>query len=368
MDLLRAVGCRMLSGILLTAWVFLPAAGWGASLAPLPAPKAQKPAQTELGRYLFFDPRLSGDGGISCATCHEPAKGWGDGQSLSTGYPGSKYFRNAQTLLNAAYNKRVFWDGRLSGADLPTLVRDHLTEAHFMLVDGRLFPERLKQIPSYVKKFKEAYGGEPSFGGALKAVAAFLHTITSRNVPFDAYLNGDQKALSSQARKGLALFQGKAGCVQCHSGSLLSDGEFHALGVPENEQIFKDPLRHITFRRFNKVIGVPNFMNLRADPGLYVVTKEESDRGKFRTPTLREAARTAPYMHNGAFAALEDVVAFYDRGGGRSPNKSPRLKPLGLEADERKALVEFLKSLSGDAVSVKAPELPDYEVRKLGDN
>ena len=237
-----------------------------------------------------------------------------------------------------------------------------------MLVDGRLFPERLKQIPLYVNKFKEVYGGEPSFGGTLKAVAAFLHTITSRNVPFDRYLKGDKQALSSQARKGLAVFQGKAGCVQCHNGSLLSDGEFHALGVPENKQIFKEPLRHITFRRFNKVIGVPNFMNLRADAGLYVVTKEESDRGKFRTPTLREVDRTAPYMHNGVFATLEDVVDFYDKGGGRGPNKSPRLKPLGLKVDERKALVEFLKSLSGDPVFIKEPELPDYEIRELGRN
>ncbi len=368
MEFVHAIRRRILCGILLSAWVFLPAIGWGASLAPLPAPKAQKPAQTELGRHLFFDPRMSGDGGISCATCHQPAKGWGDGQSLSTGYPGSKYFRNAQTLLNAAYNKRVFWDGRLSGADLPTLVRDHLTEAHFMLVDGRLFPERLKQVPAYVKMFKEAYGGEPSFGGALKAISAFLHTIASRNAPFDAYLKGDKKALSAQAKQGLALFQGKAGCVQCHNGALLSDGGFHALGVPENEQIFKDPMRHITFRRFNKVLGVPNFMNLRADAGLYVVTKEESDRGKFRTPTLREVARTAPYMHNGAFATLEDVVAFYNKGGGSGPNKSSRLKPLGLSADERKALVEFMKSLSGAAVSTNEPKIPDYELRKLGDN
>ena len=138
---------------------------------------------------------------------------------------------------------------------------------------------------------------------------------------------------------------------------------------PKTSRIFKNPLRHITFRRFNKVIGVPNFMNLRADPGLYVVTKEESDRGKFRTPTLREVARTAPYMHNGAFAALEDVVALLRQGRRPSgPNKSPRLKPLGLNADERKALVEFLNSLSGDAVSAKEPKLPDYAIRKLGDN
>ena len=148
----------------------------------------------------------------------------------------------------------------------------------------------------------------------------------------------------------------------------MSDGGFHALGVPENEQIFKDPLRHITFRRFNKVIGVPNFMNLRADPGHYAVTKEEGDRGKFRTPTLREVARTAPYMHNGALATLEDVVAFYDKGGGERPEQESPAQAPGLTADERKALVEFLKTLSGEAVTAKAPNIPDYEIRKLGDN
>lgn len=335
------------------------------SLPPIESPKAE---QVRLGKYLFFDPRLSGDGGVSCDSCHDPATGWGDGKALSTGYPGSEYFRNAQTLLNAAYYKRNYWDGRMAGSDLPTLVRDHLTEAHFMQVDGRLLAERLKQVPEYVEMFQKAFSGEPTFGRTLTAVAAFLKTITSRNAPIDRYLKGDAAALSSEAREGLALFQGKAGCIQCHNGALLSDQKFHVLGVPKNRDLFDNPFRHITFRRFFRMLGAPNAENFREDPGLFGVTKERNDLGKFRTPSVREVSRTAPYMHNGSLATLEDVVAFYDRGGGQHRNKSPLLKPLGLSAAEKQALVEFLKSLAGDPLVIERPELPDYQPRKLGQN
>ncbi|MBI2154117.1 MAG: photosynthetic protein synthase I [Candidatus Rokubacteria bacterium] len=344
------------------------ATAWGQGLQSLPPQQTQKAEQVELGKYLFFDTRLSGDGGVSCDSCHDPATGWGDGKALSTGYPGSEYFRNAQTLLNAAYYRRNYWDGRLAGTDLPTTVRDHLTEAHFMQVDGRLFAERLKQVPEYMEMFQKAFGGEPTFGRTLNGIAAFLKTLTSRNAPIDRYLKGDTSALSADAREGLGLFQGKAGCIQCHGGALLSDQKFHALGVPANPDVFANPLRHITFRRFFRTLGAPNAENYREDPGLYAVTKERADWGKFRTPSLREVSRTAPYMHNGSLATLEDVVAFYDRGGGQHPNKSPHLRPLGLTTAEKRALVEFLKSLSGDPVVIERPELPDYQPRKLGRN
>ena len=337
-------------------------------LAPLPSPALPKAEQVELGKLLFFDPRLSGDGGVSCDSCHDPATGWGDGKALSTGYPGSEYFRNAQTLLNAAYYKRNYWDGRMAGSDLPTLVRDHLTEAHFMQVDGRLVTERLKQVPEYVELFQKAFGAEPNFGRTITAVAAFLRTITSRNAPVDRYLGGDQTALSAEPRQGLALFQGKAGCVQCHGGPLFSDEKFHALGVPGNPDVFANPLRHISFRRFFRTLGAPGVENYREDPGLYGVTKEKSEWRKFRTPSLREVSRTAPYMHNGSLATLEDVVAFYNQGGGPHPNKSALLKPLGLTMAEQRALVEFLKSLAGDPLVIERPDLPDYKPRTLGKN
>src|SRR3990167_2504367 len=359
----RASLCGLIAALGLVLAVGAASAGAGAPPPPLPAPK---PEQVALGRLLFFDTRLSGDASISCASCHDPRKAWGDGKPLSTGYPGAEYFRNAQTLLNAAHYRRSYWDGRMDGRDLPTLVRDHLTEAHFMQVDGRLFPERLKQVPEYDAMFRNAFGGEPSFGRSLNAIAAFVRTITSRNVPFDRYLKGDTAALSPAARDGLALFQGKAGCLRCHDGALLSDQNFHALGVPEHASVFGEPLRHITFRRFMKTLGTPNYTNLRDDAGLYAVTKEPPDRGRFRTPSLREVALTAPYMHNGVLATLEEVVEFYNRGGGIHPNKSPLLAPLGLAAAEKKALVEFLEALTGEPVVVDPPTLPEYKLRALG--
>lgn len=337
-------------------------------LGPLPALRAPNPQQVELGTLLFFDPRLSGDAAISCATCHDPAKGWGDGVALSRGYPGSEYFRNTQTLLNAAHYRRNYWDGRMDGRDLATLVRDHLTEAHFMQADGRLLIERFRQVPEYEEMFRKAMGGDPSYGRILNAVAAFLHTLTSRNAPFDRFLRGETSALGASAQEGMKLFQGKAGCVQCHDGALLSDQKFHALGVPDHRAVFGDPLRHVTFRRFMKTLGAGNYDNLREDVGLSGVTKEPADRGKFRTPSLREVAITAPYMHSGVFRTLEEVVEFYDRGGGSHANKSPLLKPLGLSAREKGALVEFLRSLTGDPVMVERPALPDYKLRPLGKN
>jgi cytochrome c peroxidase len=340
----------------------------GQPLAPLPTLETPKREQVELGKLLFFEPRLSGDASISCATCHDPKKGWGDGKALSTGYPGSEHFRNSQTILNAAHYRRNYWDGRMHGRDLPTLVRDHLTEAHFMQVDGRLFAERLKQAPEYEELFRKAFGGEPTFGRTLAAIAAFVRTITSKNIPLDRFLKGETAALSPTAQEGMKLFQGKAGCIQCHGGALLSDQKFHALGVPENPAVYGEPLRHVTFRRFMKTLGVPNYDNLREDVGLYAVTKEPGDRGKFRTPSLREVALTAPYMHNGVFATLEDVVEFYNRGGGPHPHKSPLLRPLGLTDGEKKTLVEFLKSLAGDPIVVERPALPEYKVRGLGKN
>jgi cytochrome c peroxidase len=358
--------CRL---ALLTALVFWTTGSVAAEpLAPLPPLDAGKPEQVQLGTLLFFDPRLSGDGGFSCDTCHDPAKGWGDGRALSAGYPGSEYFRNSQTLLNAAHYKRNYWDGRMAGSDLATLVRDHLTEAHFMQVDGRLVTERLKQVPEYVDAFQKAFGAEPSFGRTINAVASFVRTLTSRNAPADRFLKGDTGTLSADARLGFELLRGKAGCVQCHGGPLFSDEKFHVLGVPDNPDVFADPFRHISFRRFFRTLGAPGVEGYTSDPGLYGVTKIRTDWGRFRTPSLREVSRTAPYMHNGTLATLEDVVAFYNAGGGTHPKKSPLLRPLGLTAGEQRALVEFLESLSGDPVVIERPELPDYQPRPLGKN
>lgn len=337
-----------------------------AQIEPLPAPPSLDAKKVALGKMLFFDTRLSGDGSMSCATCHNPGASYMDSLELSVGYPTSLYFRNTPTILNTAFKKTLYWDGRIAGTDLPTLVRDHISEAHFFRSDGRWCIERLRQVPEYERRFKEAFGGEPSYGKILNAVAAFVRSQNSTGAPVDAFLKGNSGALSASAKKGYELFTGKAGCVSCHNGPLLSDNNYHNTGVPVNPDIFAEPTRHITFRRFFKTLGVDNYANLREDLGRYAITKKDEDKGKFRTAPLREVAKTPPYMHNGMLKTLEDVVEFYNKGGGNHTNKDPLLKPLNLTDGEKQDLVEFLKALSGKDVNVKPPILPEYEVREFG--
>lgn len=358
-----------LTTVVLIGSTVVTAEGEPRPLAVLPSlEKPLNPPQVELGKLLFFDPRLSGDATISCATCHSPEHGWADGLALSRGYPGTRYFRNTPTVLNAALGRLMYWDGRLPSSDLPTLVRDHISEAHFLQADGRLVIERMRQVPEYERRFRSVYDGEPTYGRILNALAAFLRSLTSRDVPFDRFLAGDEAAISEQAKRGLAIFKGKAGCIQCHDGPMLSDGKFHSLGLMVNPQIFHDPLRHVTFRRFLRTLGVPDYDSIRQDVGLYCVTKVRHDRELMRTPTLREVANTAPYMHGGQLPTLESVVGFYNAGGGPRASKDDRLKPLELTDNEQSDLVEFLKTLSGKPIDMTKPELPAYQLRKLGDN
>jgi len=323
-----------------------------AAIGPLPELEAPNPDQVELGKHLFFDVRLSGDGSISCASCHQPENNWTDGKDLSLAYPGSKYFRNTQSIMNMAYKRYFYWDGRLSGKDPATQVRDKITETHFMNLDGRIMQERLKQIPEYVKMFQKAFGGESSFGKTLNAIAAFEKSQISKNAPFDT------GKLSKQAKKGMKLFKGKAGCIKCHNGPMFSDFKAHKTGVADHPDLMTDPERASTFRSVMKFLGIPNYENLRSDPGFFTVSKLDKDFGSFVTPSLREVAGTAPYMHNGTFETLEDVIDFYAKGGG----KNAELKPLKLSKKNRAALVAFLESLSGDEIDFEAPVIPDYQV------
>jgi len=309
---------------------------------------------------------LSGDATISCATCHDPAQGFTDGLELSKGYPGTLYFRNTPTLINASLQSHFYWDGRMSGDDLPSLVRDHIAEAHFMQADGRLVIERMRQVPEYQTLFREAAGGEPTYGRILNSVAAFVRTLRSSESPADRYLNGDESALDESATRGYELFTGKANCIVCHHGSLLSDGGFHNTGVPVNPKVFSEPERHITFRRFMRTIGVGECATLDHDIGCQCLTKTSADDGRFRTASLREVARTAPYMHNGIMETLEDVVDFYNAGGGESANKDSRLKPLELSDTEKQDLVAFLKSMSSETPTIEPVEPPKYQIRPLG--
>ncbi len=294
----------------------------------------------DLGKRLFYDVRISGDTTLSCASCHQPEKAFTDGNALSDAYSGARHFRNTPTLANVGHRAAWFHDGRV-GTNLNDVTREMITETYMMNMDMRIMQERLKQDPVYVKMFEAAGLGEPSNGGARKAIENFLKTITSSDAPFDT------GKMSASAKRGWGLFKGKANCAACHSGNRFTDDKPHNIGVPDNPDIWADPLRHITFVTFAKFQGVENYMNVRRDLGAYIRTRRDGTERSFMTPTLRELTYTAPYMHNGVFGTLEEVVEFYNKGGGDDPNKDTRLKPLNLIASEKKDLVEFLKSLSG---------------------
>lgn len=331
---------------------------------PVPADNPMSDAKVALGKLLFFDARLSGDASTSCASCHSPEAGWGDGGDLSRGYPGTQHWRNSQTILNSAYYAKLFWAGE------STSLEDQAKSAATGNVAGNgdtmMMEERLRQIPEYVKRFREVFGTPwPTIDDAWRAISAFERTVVSnaKDVPFDRFMKGEEKALSDSAKRGLALFQGKAGCVQCHNGALLSDEDYHNVGTPRNPAFEEDPLRQITLRFQHVIRGVPESVYRKADRdlGLFYTTKRDADKGRFRTPSLRELKYTAPYMHNGAFFELDEVIDFYDEGGGEDANKSPLLKKLGLSDEEKEDLLAFLESLSSDKpLLVRPPELPPY--------
>jgi len=343
-----------------------PALAQSPTLQPLPEPKFNA-AQADLGRYFFFDVRMSGDAALSCASCHDPAKGWGDGKPLSTGYPASEYFRNSPTLINATLKNRFMWDGRLDGSDAGTLVRDMMTEAHTMNMDGRLAQERVKQVPEYVAMWQTAVkkGDDPNGMRIFNIIGEFVKSLRSKNAPIDKFLKGDASALSAEAKAGYDVFNGKGNCVACHNGPVGSDGKLHRTGVPENPAVTAEPLRHITMLRHFSTSGMPNYMNTHTDVGSYAITKNPKDKGKFATPSIRDLKYTAPYMHNGMFATLDEVIDFYDKGGGAGAS----LKPLGLSSAEKQALKTFLlEGLSGDPVTVEIPKSPAYQARTFGKN
>ncbi len=332
---------------------------------PVPADNPLTEAKVALGKLLFFDPRLSGDVGTSCASCHDPRLGWGDGNALSRGYAGTQHWRNSQTTINSAFLSKLFWAGE--APSLEAQANSAITGNLAGNGDPIMIEERLAQVPEYVDRFREAFGTErPLYDYVLKAIASFERAaMISRDSPFDAYLSGDESALEEGALRGLRLFEGKARCIRCHHGPLLSDESYHNLSVPRQQLFEEDPLRQVSLRYQHFIRGVPEEVYRSADHdlGLYFTTKRATDIGRFRTPPLRYLEYTAPYMHNGVFDTLEEVIEFYDQGGGADANQSPLLEPLGLSADEKLDLLEFLESLSGDEIRMTPPELPAYEVR-----
>ncbi|MEQ9569994.1 MAG: cytochrome c peroxidase [Longimicrobiales bacterium] len=283
------------------------------------------PGVVDLGARLFADPVVSRDSTLACASCHRESHRFADPRPTSTGRGGLRGHRNAPSLLNTAYRTHLFWDGRAGSLEEAVLMplRD-FTELG--LAPGVLV-RRLDDDPMWRAAFVEAFGGPPTVPRVARALAEYVGSLRSGGTPLDHWLAGDGgRELSPEARRGWDLFRTRAGCASCHGGALLTDDDFHNTGVSWGE-----------------------------DPGRERTTGRSEDRGRFRTPSLRDVARTAPYMHDGSMATLEDVVDFYDRGGRPNPNLDPRLRPLGLTDEERRDLLAFLRSLDGTVVGLVPP-------------
>ena len=201
---------------------------------PIPPDNPMSKAKVELGKMLYFDARTSGDVSTSCASCHDPRTGWGDGSDLSRGYPGALHWRNSQTVINAAYYQKLFWAGE--SKSLEVQANSAITGNLAGNGDPIMIEERLAQCPDYVRRFKDVFGTpQPLYTDVLRAIAAYERTLVQRDTPFDRYAQGDRGAISDSAKRGLRLFQDKAGCVHCHNGPFFTDENYHNLGIPDNE-------------------------------------------------------------------------------------------------------------------------------------
>ncbi|MCV6577299.1 MAG: cytochrome-c peroxidase [Cohaesibacter sp.] len=331
---------------------------------PIPADNKMTAEKVELGKKLFFDPRLGGNPSTPCSACHLPEVGWDVEDKVSFGYPGAVHWRNSQTIVNSAYYSKLFWAG--SSGNLEKQARSAARGAVAANGEDDMMEARLAFVPEYREAFNKIFGDEwPLVRNAYRAIAAFERTIVQRDTPFDKYLLGDKSALDDSQKRGLELFRGKAGCMECHNGPLLSDEKYYNTGVPPLDEWEDDALKQITFRfeLYAKGSTEKMYRHTKDDPGFYFRAKNKKDKGKFRTPSLRYTLYSEPYMHNGMIATLEDVVDFYNQGGGTNEfaeNKTKLIKPLGLSDKEKTDLVNFLKSLSGDEIIVEEPELQDY--------
>ena len=298
-----------------------------------PADNPHLAEKVELGKQLFFDARLSSTGKVSCASCHDPEKGWSNGEAVATGVDGLKGGRSAPTVINTALQSLQFWDGRAG-----TLEEQALGPIQNPIEMNTTLPEavkRLNAIPGYKAQFKKIFGTEVTAEAIGKAIAAFERTVLSGDAPYDRYTAGDAKALSPAAERGRALFFGAARCSSCHSGPNFTDNAFHNIGVGMDHET--------------------------PDAGRFAISKLEGDTGAFKTPTLREIAKTAPYMHDGHLKTLEEVVEYYNKGGTQNAYLDEEIFELKLTKAQVADVVTFMKEgLSSTSYPlVKPPKLPE---------
>jgi cytochrome c peroxidase len=291
------------------------------------------PEKVALGKQLYFDPRLSEDKTISCASCHDPAKGYSNGEQFASGVRKQLGGRNAPTIINSAYQQFQFWDGR-SGT-LEEQAVGPMQNPIEMNMKLEHVIERLNAIPGYKKQFQSVFKSDANEDNVAKAIAAYERTLISIDAPYDKFKAGDKTALSKEAQHGLELFTGKAHCSACHSGFNFTDNAFHNIGVGMDRE--------------------------KPDVGREAISGLEGDRGAFKTPTLREIARTGPYMHDGSLKTLEEVIDHYDKGGIENPWLDEEIYKLNLTPDEKRDLVTFLKEgLSSESYpNDKPPVLPE---------
>ncbi len=298
----------------------------------------------ELGKILFFDPRLSSSNLISCSSCHAPDLNWTDGKQFSEGHDNLKSTRNSPSLENVWFFKRLFWDGRVD--NFKDQVAGPITAHNEMNQDMKVLPKKLSKIKGYKSYFKAAFGTDQvTEDRILESLATFQQTIASGKTAFDRYLESDKEALTDQQLKGLHLFRTKARCMNCHHGALFTDNEFHNLGLTYYKSKYEDL-------------------------GLYNFTKKPEDVGKFKTPGLRNVMRTGPWFHNGLLSDMEEIMDLYNMGMPFTrptkedekdplfPKNDPLLRGLRLSNAEKTAIISFLEALSSDPTIIRVDKLP----------
>jgi cytochrome c peroxidase len=298
------------------------------STIPFPKNNPYTPEKAALGKKLYFDTRISVTSAQSCASCHSPGFGWGDGLALGVGHGMAQLGRHSPTIINAAWGSIFMWDGRL--ADLEEQALGPIQSPGEMNMPVEKLMERLAGIPEYKPLFDAAFPNEGMKIPTLaKAIATYERTVVSERAPFDAWIDGNEKAISEDAKRGFALFNGKALCSACHEGWNFTNDGFQDIGLPSED------------------VGRGQFV-----PG--VIKMQHA----FKTPSLREIARRSPFMHDGSLATLEAVVEHYDHGGVDRPSRSDLMKPLGLTSQEKADVVAFLKTLTSDLSPTSVPVLP----------